>query len=187
MGPRILVPLAMLTVLSGFSNSSRGKGMEDLVARVRRVEEAIGDLTWAGGLFRYPEFTEVHSRPEAHLDGALQALKSTSATEQQKIIVALSMQKLPLAAFLRFSGHALEYLEAGLISDKVFERAVFPTYDWNTLLAENYADPAVQRFLGRVLASAAVSERRKEIVRDEILTGNAKKDVLELRSAGEIK
>ncbi|HET8644336.1 MAG TPA: hypothetical protein VFO85_02530, partial [Vicinamibacteria bacterium] len=68
----------------------------------------------------------------------------------------------------------------------VFERAVFPTYDWSTTLVEAGDDAAVQRLWRRVLASPAVGARRKEIVEREILTGNARRDVLELREAGEI-
>ena len=53
--------------------------------------------------------------------------------------------------------------------------------------SDGFADPAVQRLLQRVLASPDVNDGRKQIVRDEILTGNAQKDVVEMREAGEIR
>ena len=42
-------------------------------------------------------------------------------------------------------------------------------------------------FRKRVVASPAVNDGRKQIVRDEILTGNARQDVIEMREAGEIR
>jgi hypothetical protein len=88
---------------------------------------------------------------------------------------------------LRFSERVLDLLEKELVPESVFEQAVFPTYDWNTAFAERFDAPEVQRFLQRVLASPAVGAQRKQIVKEEILTGNARKDVLELREAGEIR
>lgn len=162
-------------------------GPEDFVARIRKMRESVEDLTWTGALFALPAFTEIHSQPQAHVDDALAALAGSGVSEDEKVIIALSMQKLPLVEFVRFSERVLECLEAGRLSDVAFESAVFPTYDWNAALAENFADADVQRLLDRVLASPAVSSVRKEIVRDVILTGDALKDVLELRGAGEIK
>jgi hypothetical protein len=161
--------------------------MEDFTARIKQVEGKIKDLTWLGGLFAYEEFTEVHSQPERYLQEALRALKDADLSDPQKIIIALSIQKLPLEAFVGFSEQVLGFLEAGFVSEAVFEFVVFPTYAWNSRLAESFTDPAVQRLLQLVLASPSVGSRRKEIVKDEILTGNALKNVLELRSAGQIK
>lgn len=166
---------------------NRGERVEDFRARIARIKAAIGDLTWTGGLFAYEDFREIHSEPGKHVAEAVKALASGDTGEPEKIIVALSMQKLPLPERLGFSEQVLELLEKGQVPETVFEQAVFPTYDWNTALAEGYAEPAVQRFLQRVLASPAVSAQRKQLVKDEILTGNAQKDVLELREAGEIR
>lgn len=175
------------TGAAGKRAGDRGEAVDDFIARIARIKAAIGDLTWTGGLLAYEDFTEVHARPEAYLDQALDALRRGGAGEQEKIIIALSMQKLPLPELVRFSEQVLKDLEAGLVSERVFEHAVFPTYDWNTALVEGYGDAGVQRLLQLVLASPSVSPRRKEIVKDEILSGNAQRDVLELRAAGELK
>jgi hypothetical protein len=161
--------------------------LEDFAARIERIQSQARDLTWLGALFRSPEFVEVYSQPPEFREQALQLLRAPDASEPQKIIAALSMQKLPLPELVEFSEQVLRYLESGLLSERVFERAVFPTWDWNTSLCENVADPAVQRLLALVLASPSVSSRRKQIVRDELLTGNARHQVLDLRAAGQIK
>lgn len=166
---------------------NRGDRVDDFMARITRIKAAIGDLTWTGGLFAHEDFRQIHVHPQAHVEEALAALQSGETGEEEKVIAALSMQKLPLPELLRFSERVLDLLEKGLVSEAVFEQAVFPTYDWNTSLAERFDAPEVQRFLQRVLASPAVSAQRKELVKDEILTGNARKDVLELREAGEIR
>jgi len=160
--------------------------MEDLATRLRRIEEQITDLTHAGALLGCPEFVEVYSQPEAHVEGVLEALRAPETSELHKAIAALSMQRLPLQKFVEFSERILGSRETGLVSERVFDIAIFPTYDWNTMLAENYADPAVRRLLNRILTSPAVSDACKAHVRDEILSGNARTAVLELRAAGQI-
>lgn len=166
---------------------NRGERVDDFMARITRIKAAIGDLTWTGGLFAYEDFRQIHVHPQAHVEVALKALESGGTGEPEKLIVALSMQKLPLPERLRFSERVLDLLEKELVPESVFEQAVFPTYDWNTAFAERFDAPEVQRFLQRVLASPAVGAQRKQIVKEEILTGNARQDVLELREAGEIR
>jgi hypothetical protein len=182
-----LVAGALLLPWHTAGAEKRGEDVSDYMARIERIHQGVQDLTWTGGLFRNEDFREIHAHPEQHLDAALDALRSADVAEPQKVIVALSMQKLPLEALVRFSERVLDDLEAGHISERVFEQAVFPTYDWNTALEEHYDDGAVQRLLARVAASPKVGERRKEIVRDVILTGRARQDVLQLREAGQIK
>jgi hypothetical protein len=166
---------------------NRGERVDDFIARIARIKTTVGDLTWTGGLLRVPEFRQVHAHPREHRDAALAALESATLGEEEKVIVALSMQKLPLPELVRFGERVLDLLEADRVPETVFNHAVFPTYDWNTALVEGFADPAVQRLLQRVVASPRVNDGRKHIVKDEILTGNAQRDVVEMREAGEIR
>ena len=166
---------------------NRGERVDDFIARIARIKKAIGDLTWTGGLLRIEEFRQVYANPREHRQAALAALDAPALDDEEKVVVALSMQKLPLAELVGFGEHALDLLEAGRLPETVFNQAVFPTYDWNTTLVEGYADPAARRLFERVLASKAVNEGRKHIVRHEILTGNAQKDIADMRAAGEIK
>jgi hypothetical protein len=166
---------------------NRGERVDDFIARITRIKTAIGDLTWTGGLLRLEEFRQVHADPQPYRDAALGALEAAGLGEEEKVVIALSMQKLPLPELVRFGERVLDLLEAGRVSEVVLNHAVFPTYDWNTALVERFDDPAVQELLRRVLASPAVNDGRKHIVKDEILTGNARTDVLELREAGEIR
>lgn len=159
----------------------------EFLARIERIHLGIGDLTWTGGLFGFPEFREIHARPEEWLESALLALSSEAVGEERKTIVALSMQGLPLPALVAFGERVLARLEAGLLSEDVFEQALFPTYDWNTTLQEQHGDPRVQRLLRQVLDSPRVGERRKQIVKEAILSGRAKEDVLRLREVQQIR
>jgi len=163
------------------------QAMSDFAERIRKIEEQIVDLTWMGELFQYPEFREIHEHPANYLSEAWNALKSSEFMDQQKIIIALSMQSLDLPRFLLFANDMLRFLESGLVSYDVFKFAVFPPLDWNTKLAENYEQPDVARFLHRVLKSEQVDDRRKEIIRKRILTGKEKLYVLDMRASGLMK
>lgn len=160
--------------------------MHALLTRVGAIAARIRDLTHPGGLLGYPEFVEVFLEPERYLDEALELLAGPEPTEIEKAIVALAMQRLPLSSFVAFAEQALRGLESGVLTERVFDTAVFPTYEWNTVLAENFADPAVRRLLERVIASSSVGEGSKAMAGGEILSGKAAKAVLELRSAGVI-
>ena len=117
---------------------------------------------------------------------ALQVLESRALTEQQKIITALTMQRLPLKEFIKFSEQVLLLLEESKISSEVFRWAIFPTYDWNTLLVKNYRSRAVKELLNKVLQSQEVNDEIKVLVREEIQTGKARKQVQYLKDIGQI-
>lgn len=158
--------------------------MSSFANKIRSIEEQIVDLTWPGGLFEYQEFREIYDNPANYFSEVSEALKSPDFTEQQKIIIGLSMQGINLPQFLSFAKYMLRLLESGAVSQKVFEHVVFPTYDWNTKIVENYEKHDVAQFLQSVLESKEVGDRRKEIIRKEVLTGKAKSYVLDMRQSG---
>jgi hypothetical protein len=154
---------------------------------IERIDAAIVDLTWPGGLFNYEEFREIHSRASRYRDAALQALSGERLTEQQKLIVALSMQGLPLPELLDFAHRAIDGFERGHLSARVLRRCIFPTYDWNTTIVERYRSPEVDAVLRRLAGLEGLDEQFEQYVRDEVLTGNAKRTVDGLRDSGQIR
>lgn len=152
--------------------------------KIKIIDERIVDLTWPGGLFEYQEFREIYDNSTDYFSQACEALKNPDFTEQQKIIVGFSMQGSNLSLFLSFAKYTLQLLESSKITQRVFECVVFPTYDWNTIIVENYDNHDIAQFLHSVLQSKDVSDRRKEIIRKEVLTGKAKSYVLDMRHNG---
>lgn len=172
------------------SDGAAGKepmSVQDFNREIAAIDRDIQDLTWAGGLFKYPFFRDVHGQPRRHVATVLQALGSDELTEQQKIIAALTMQRLPLEAFVEFAGQALQLLEAGRISGDVFQWAVLPTYDWNTTLARNYRDASVEALLDRIARSPQVGDELKTLVREEIQTGKALEAIEHLEDTGQLR
>jgi hypothetical protein len=153
---------------------------------IRILESRIVDLTWPGGLFAYDEFREIHGHPSRYRPSAERALAGEDLSEQQKLIVALSMQKLPLEEYLDFAAEVIRLRSHGRISDKVLHWCILPTYDWNTLLVENYAREEVNRLLITVADMAGINEPFRLYVKDEVLTGKAKATVRSLKSSGQI-
>lgn|GEM_PF-3008989 len=171
------------TGMKSRSKEESAQAMSDFVARIEKIEARSADPTWMGGLFGDPEFQEIHAHPADYTNEASRVLKGPGFTDRQKMIVVLSLQGIEMPWFLLIAEHML-LLEAGLVSYDIFELAVFPSYDWNTKLIENYEEHDVARFLRSVLESEKVGDRRKEIIRREILTGKAKSHVLDMRNAG---
>lgn len=182
----LIVIWLILTKSKEESKKRKYLSMQDFKQEIIKVDKAIQDLTWPGALFKYPFFREIHDKPHLHMSTALQVLESRALTEQQKIITALTMQRLPLKEFIKFSEQVLLLLEESKISSEVFRWAIFPTYDWNTLLVKNYRSRAVKELLNKVLQSQEVNDEIKVLVREEIQTGKARKQVQYLKDIGQI-
>lgn len=152
--------------------------------RMGRIEKKVVDLTAPSDLFGSRDFIQVYEEPQKHVKDALELLKS-DAGKTAKLIAAYSMQKLPAPDYLKFVDAVLELRKTGRVSAKVYRTAVFPTLEWNTMLQENYADPAVIAFLKKARAAAKSDEDKKYI--DRILSGAAAQDVEDMRDSGTLK
>jgi len=160
--------------------------MQDFKQAIIKVDKDIQDLTWPGGLFKYPFFREIHDNPSPYMSTALQALAAKELTEQQKIITALTMQRLPLNEVITFSKHVLQLLEDNQISNKILKWAIFPTYDWNTSLVDNGHSVVVKELLNKILQSQKVNDEIKVFIREEMQTDKARKQVQYLKDIGQI-
>jgi hypothetical protein len=152
-----------------------------------QIEARIVDLTWPGGLFAYGEFREIHSHPERYREAALRALAGETLTVQQKQIVALSMQKLPLAERIEFAHRVIDLFEERRISATLLRECIFPTYDWSTAIVEQYRVPEVASLLRRLAGLAGLDEQFARYLQDDVLTGGAKATVERLRDTGQIR
>ena len=161
--------------------------MSNFILGIKTIHADIKDLTWAGELFKFEFFRRVHDEPDKYIETVLPSLSGGNMSEQQNIIMVLMMQKLPLAAYLDFAENVYQMLEKGEITHDVFKWAVFPGYEWNTSLAENYKANKVRALINKFMTSEKVDEKLKRYFREELLTGKAKEQVQFLRDIGQIK
>lgn len=150
---------------------------KEFIKEIQAIDSAIVDLTFEGALYKYDFFKEVSTHPQSYQEVSLAALSNPDLTQQQKTIIVLSMQKLPLEDFLRFSASALALLKEDKIPYFVFKKTVFAGYDWNTSLQENYDDPAVSSLISEILQTPQVEDSLKKYFTDYVLTGKAKEQV----------
>jgi hypothetical protein len=155
--------------------------------RILAAEAEVGDLTSSSTLFISEDFCSIHADPLRYIDDALEFMSNVLHTEQQKEIAALSMQRLPLPNFVQFATNLLTLRERDLISSVLFRRAVFPTYDWNTKLAESYDNEPVAAALSTIVASNAVDIGTKVYIQEQILSGKARSYILDLKEAGQLR
>lgn len=154
---------------------------------IREIDADIIDLTWAGEVMKYEAFRLIHDHPSEYLWEALELFRNAQGQTQLRRIIALSMQKLDLEQYLTFLNEALQMLEEGTINMGEFKGCCFPSYDWNTLLAEHYANTQVMAFLHRLLQSTKLPIELKTYVEDHIMSGKALQQIQYLRRVGEIK
>lgn len=188
MADNLLIAQILLLSLSGCfnDNDDKQKTMIAFQEDIKKIESKIIDLTWPGGLFRYDEFKEIYNKAGQYKEQAIKALGSDDLTGQQKLIVALSMQKLSFREFLDFAGSVMDLFEQNKITTKVLHWCILPTYDWNTIMAEYYKKTKVNDLLLRLIGLEGLDEDFRSYVKTEVLTGKAKKNVKQLRKIGQI-
>jgi hypothetical protein len=148
--------------------------LKELLAMVRAIDARVIDLTAPSDLLLIDQFQEIRKR-WAYFRGAAETLLTDpGCTEQQRIVVALSIQSKDEAECLSFATRMLVLLTEARISQTLFRFAAFPSYDMNPTLALAYRQPAVHDFLESVVRAPEVDYRLREIVRDYYLTGKAK-------------
>jgi hypothetical protein len=167
-------------------SSMKAGDMERFINTIKSIEAEVVDLTWTHELLRSVEFVQIYNTPQQYTEYVVDFMSQERFTDQQKSIAILSMQKLPLHGLVRLHYNLLELLEEGQLKADVFDFAVFPPYDWNTEIAENFENPAVTRLMKRMLSSPAVPSSRKAYIENEILSGRAKETVRDLREMKQI-
>ncbi len=174
---------ALLLIGIGLAQENTTCGLEE---EMISIEAEVVDLTFAGELFRSSRFRDIYSNPHKNLEMILKTLQCEKLTDTQKQIAAFTMQNLLLNEFLLFGKRLLIMVEGHQISSQLFRIAVFPPYEWNTKLQENFEDESVHAFLAEIKDSAAIPQDLKDYIH-EVMTGNALVDIRKLRSAGQLK
>lgn len=141
---------------------------------IRRIEAQVVDLTAPSDLFHSSDFRAIYDAPGQYESAAIQFIKRPDISEQQKIIAGLSLHKLPLSGFLKFSEELFGQLKRGEISARVFRSVVFASFDWNTELPCNYDKPEVTKFLKEVIKSELVDANLRKVIEENYLTGQSK-------------
>lgn len=90
-------------------------------------------------------------------------------SEEDARILIYAAQSLKGVNYLKFGNGIVRLIEEGKVSIRLLEQFIFPGYDWNTMLVENFNDPKVVKLLN-VAKGIITSEI---IAIDEILTGKS--------------
>lgn len=92
-----------------------------------------------------------------------------SVSEEDARILIYAAQSLKGNTYLQFGNGIVALINEGKVSSRLLEQFIFPGYDWNTMLVENFGDPKVVKLMNRA-KKIIVSET---VAIDEILTGES--------------
>lgn len=156
------------------------QNITNFAQQIKAIDRKIVDLSIPSDLFEHEEFRKIHKNPEDYYPIVFKALKSSEYTDQQKMIIGHSMHGSDLDQFLSLAKYSLQLLESGEISKIVFDRMIFPTYEWNSTIIKNYDKEEVSIFLQQLMSSESISDYLKNLIREDIVTGKAKAFVIEV-------
>jgi len=192
---RLLIALIPSLLVPACSDGQRKTGemgnipMSDLVQFKQRIDEiarAAGDLTTPDDLFRVKRFLEVYEAPSPFVTAAAGLYADPTETRLHKEITGYSMQRLPVDQLVWLVSQVAQLASEGKVDPRLVDRLAFPPLNWRVQLIMNYNQPNVRNLLERLAQMPELSEERRAHIRDQVLTGRAREEVLELREMGQI-
>lgn len=185
--PGLLVP----SCSDGQRNTDKlGKiPMSELVQfkqRIGEIARAVGDLTTPEDLFRVKPFLEVYEAPSPFVTAAAGLYADPAETRLHKEITGYSMQRLPVDQLVWLVSGVAQLAAERKVDPSLLDRLAFPPLNWRVQLITNYSDPKVRDLLERLAQMRELSEERRTYIREQVLTGQAREEVLEMREMGQI-
>jgi hypothetical protein len=150
---------------------------------IQGIYRDVVDLVAPSDLFGVTNFVELFEEPQRYKTNAIVFLGDKSNTDEQKMVVVYSLQRLPLDDYVKYEQELLHLAQRSKLSKTFLNRSIFPASDWNTTLEFNYEESGVRKLLRELAACDLISEDNKAYVKS-VLSGEAKKDILELQDAG---
>lgn len=164
---------------------------KEFVKKVASIAHEVPDFEIRVQLFDSTKFLEIWRNPELYQSDAIKFLGCRKRNTREKLIVGYAMQNLPLKEFLKFANELTDLRKQGYLNPKLYQSIVFPSYDWNTLLAENYGDADVQVFLMRLKVEKIFPESADRGIDtqyiDDLLSGRTAAYIKELRESGQLR
>lgn len=154
--------------------------------RIERIARAVEDLTTTDVLFGEAEFLQVYENPAGKAELALGVYQNELTPQLQKEIAGYSMQRLPIEELAWLIAQVGRLVEKDELDPRLLETLAFPALNWGARMQTDYDQPLVRRLLEKLAVFDKLSPKRRIYIRDKVLTGKARADVLDLREAGQI-
>lgn len=159
----------------------------DFPERIRSISEAAGDLsTTPEGLFNDESFIEIYEKPGAFAKAAAAIYSDPKQPLLNKEVTGYAMQRLPLQQFIELVSLVADLVSTDSLPPRLLDKLAFPAFNWGAQLALNYDDPKVKALLERLASLKQLSQQRRDIIRERVLTGAMRKDILTLKEAGQL-
>jgi hypothetical protein len=162
------------------AESQQGKSHDPMTyaERVISIDKGVGDhLLSLEGLLGYPPFVDLASEGGKNIDGCLQFLAGEGHSSHQRDIAILSMHELGVEGYVAFLRGMMSLFDRRLVSRDEISLAVGPTYEFTTVLIENFGQESVRRVLEDI-AARDVLPSTKSLIK-AILSGEAREQMRE--------
>jgi hypothetical protein len=160
--------------------------MQEFQQRINQIANMVKDLTSPDDLFRYPLFIEVYEAPNQFLEVASQLYADPKQPKLNKEITGYAMQRLPLDEFLQLVSLLFDLVNFDIIDAQLLETFAFPPLNWGAQLAMHYNHSNVNPLLQKLASSKKLNNRTRTYIQEDVLTGHAQEDIIELQEMGQI-
>lgn len=147
--PRSIFAVIFFLVMSSsfaFAQQSLNSTCSDsLYDSVKKVDAEVPDFEITISLFNSPTFIQLWGASDCYEISAKALLVDSNVSTRQKLIISYAMQSLKLPLLVDFYSDALKLRQRNEISQDLFMDIIFPGYNWNTKLADNFEVPSLFR------------------------------------------
>ena len=92
---------------------------------VQSIYHQVGDLTASSDLFGVTNFVALYSSPTKYETNAMAFIGDKANSDECKMVVIYSLQKLPMDAYVRFERNLLHLAQDGRLSKSFLNRPCF--------------------------------------------------------------
>lgn len=160
------------------TNDSKEKNQTMLMSykeTIDTINRKVVDLTTASDLYNIDEFILIYENSSLYSDDGLRFISDSINDTQKKQIAVYSMQNLPDNLYINFCNEIADLFIKGLVTEKVFQTAVFNSLNERYKIIKNYKDETVVSFLSTIKSFSNNEDMRNRI--DNLLSGKTWKNL----------
>lgn len=154
--------------------------------KIEAIAKQVVDLTSADELFDSGDFIELYESPAGKAPLVAELYRDLTKPNLHKAIAGYSMQKLPTNELVWLIAQVVKLVQDEKLDPRLLDTLAFPALNWGARLQTEYERKDVRQCLEYLQGMKLMPPETRLYIRDEVLTGKAYKDVMQLRKAEQI-
>lgn len=129
-----------------------------LASLIEQAERGLSPVAERAEWEDSPPLQYIRSNASQYSRAAIEMLQDSTVSEERKVMIVFTMQRLPLHRYVAFVEACLDLRKAGKLQTTILRRAAIPGAAWSTQMETNYHVPAVRNLYKRLIESGYLNK-----------------------------